>query len=60
MSTAFERFWLTIRYRGQSVAEKYGHLAIEDQRAYAARAFELWRRGKLAIDYDAHELRKVR
>jgi hypothetical protein len=35
-----EQFWLTIRFRGQSIAEKYASLPIGRQREVAAGAFE--------------------
>lgn len=47
-----EDFWLNVRFDGQSINEKYAGEAIEDRRARAARAFELWREGRFTIDYD--------
>jgi hypothetical protein len=56
---AFEDFWLNIRFRGQSVNEKYPHLSIEAKRALAIRAFEMWRRYKLVIDYENNKLERA-
>jgi len=57
--TAFEDFWLNLRFNGQSINQKYPGEAIEDRRARAARAFELWREGRYTIDYDANEMKKA-
>lgn len=58
MMGRFERFWLNVRFRGVSVAEKYGDRPLEEQRQWAARAFEMWRRHKLVIDYDGNTLER--
>jgi len=52
----FESFWLNVRFRGQSIKEKFPGASSDDQRALAARAFEMWRQGRLVIDYDRNEL----
>lgn len=56
VQTGFERFWLNVRFRGQSIVEKYPALTIEQQRDLAAGAFDLWRRGRIEIDYEKNEL----
>jgi hypothetical protein len=56
MVCLFEHFWLNVRWRGQSINEKYASEPIEDRRARAARAFEMWRSGRLLLDYDRNEL----
>jgi S-adenosylmethionine:diacylglycerol 3-amino-3-carboxypropyl transferase len=58
MTAGFEHFWRNVRFRGVSVAEKYGHRPLEEQRQWAARAFELWRRHRLVIDYDKNTLER--
>lgn len=45
----FERFWLNVRFKGASIAEKYKDRPIWEQRMHAANAFELWRLGKLQL-----------
>jgi hypothetical protein len=56
--SAFESFWLNVRFHGISIAEKYAGRPINEQRFWACRAFEMWRLGKLEIDYERNELVK--
>ena len=52
----FEQFWLNVRFRDTSIAEKYRDRPLAEQRAWAARAFESWRLGRIDINYDRNEL----
>lgn len=51
--SAFEDFWLNLRFRGRSINDRYPAEPLQARRKRAAKAFELWRSGAYAIDYDA-------
>jgi hypothetical protein len=56
MMRGFEHFWLNVRFRGQSINEEHAGLTLEQRRGIAAGAFEMWRLGKIDIDYERNEL----
>jgi len=55
---AFEDFWLNVvMFQGQTINQKYADEPIERRRKRAARAFEMWRQGRIYIDHNTGELR---
>ncbi len=55
---AFEDFWLDrVTFKGQTINQKYADEPIEQRRKRAARAFEMWRQGRIHIDHNTGELR---